>query len=543
MAAVVAAALAATLIGAGVPVAAEATGGAQHVPAAVASDVVTDARALILAQTNAARTGAGLAPLREISALTVVAQSCSLRQAAARAMFHCDDYSTRIPAGWTRAAENVAYGYRAEDVVAAWLDSPGHRANILEPGTTHIGIGIAFDGSGLPFYTQNFATYPSWSSGVSELTAAAPMITGTARVGQTVTAVPGTWGPAPVSLTYRWQRDGATISGATGSTYTLGSADAGRSITVVVTGSKSGYITTSRLSAAIHPTTGPAPVAPGTPTGVTATAGDAQAVVSWTAPASNGGAPITGYTVTASPGGRTANVTGTIATVTGLNNGTTYRFTVTATNSAGTSAASSPSNAVTPARPVVTPFIDVPAGYVFHAEISWLASAGISTGWDVGGGKREYRPFAPVLRDQMAAFLYRAAGSPAYTPPATSPFVDVPTGYVFYKEIAWLASEGISTGWDIGGGRREYRPFAPVLRDQMAAFLYRAAGSPTYVPPATSPFADVPTGYVFYKEIAWLAGTGVSTGWDVSGRKEYRPRTSVLRDVMAAFLYRYDRLP
>ena len=89
--------------------------------------------------------------------------------------------------------------------------------------------------------------------------------------------------------------------------------------------------------------------APGAPTGVTATTGNAQASVSWTAPASTGGSPVTGYTVTASPGGKTATTTGaTTATVTGLTNGTSYTFTVTATNTAGISTPSAPSTAVTP---------------------------------------------------------------------------------------------------------------------------------------------------------------------------------------------------
>jgi hypothetical protein len=90
--------------------------------------------------------------------------------------------------------------------------------------------------------------------------------------------------------------------------------------------------------------------APGVPTSVSATAGDTQATVSWTAPASNGGSPITSYTVTSSPGGIVASSGGvTSAVVSGLTNGTSYTFTVTATNAAGTGPASSPSNSVTPA--------------------------------------------------------------------------------------------------------------------------------------------------------------------------------------------------
>jgi hypothetical protein len=87
---------------------------------------------------------------------------------------------------------------------------------------------------------------------------------------------------------------------------------------------------------------------PSAPTGVSATAGDGQATVTFNAPADNGGAAITDYTVTSSPGDITATGASSPITVTGLTNGTAYTFTVTATNSVGTGLASASSNAVTP---------------------------------------------------------------------------------------------------------------------------------------------------------------------------------------------------
>ncbi|HUX05467.1 MAG TPA: fibronectin type III domain-containing protein [Acidimicrobiales bacterium] len=87
---------------------------------------------------------------------------------------------------------------------------------------------------------------------------------------------------------------------------------------------------------------------PAAPESVHASAGDANAALTWLAPTSNGGAIIESYTATSAPGGHTCTTSATSCVVKGLANGTSYTFTVVARNSAGAGAASSPSNAVTP---------------------------------------------------------------------------------------------------------------------------------------------------------------------------------------------------
>ena len=173
-------------------------------------------------------------------------------------------------------------------------------------------------------------------SGSSEVTWTAPTTNGGSPItGYTITSSPG-----GITKTVDGDQTTGTINGLTnGTSYTF---------TVVATNA-TGTSPASSPSNAVTPA-----AVPGAPTGVSAVKGDKSAVVSWTAPASNGGSAITGYTITSSPGGLTKTMTGdvTTGTITGLTNGTSYTFTVVATNATGTSPASSPSNAVTPAAPV-----------------------------------------------------------------------------------------------------------------------------------------------------------------------------------------------
>ncbi|MFA6309965.1 MAG: fibronectin type III domain-containing protein [Sterolibacterium sp.] len=167
-------------------------------------------------------------------------------------------------------------------------------------------------------------------------------------------ATPGI-GSANVTFTAPANSGGLAISGYT---VTCGSSAAtGTSSPITVTGLTNGTayscsVTASNSVGASTPS-GAVSVTPFTipdaPTNVAAVPGNGQAAVSFSAPGSNGGSPISGYTVTAMPGNIVASGTASPITVTGLSNGVSYSFTVTAANAAGMGAASSPSTSVSPA--------------------------------------------------------------------------------------------------------------------------------------------------------------------------------------------------
>ncbi|TSD62352.1 S-layer homology domain-containing protein [Aeromicrobium piscarium] len=189
----------------------------------------------------------------------------------------------------------------------------------------------------------------------------------------------------------------------------------------------------------------------------------------------------------------------------------------------------SPSGAAEDPAPPPT-FTDVPADHQFATEISWLAQTGVATGYADG----TFRPDGAVERQAMAAFLHRFDSGVDLPVPAYTPFGDVPTSHQFYEDIAWLRDSAVTSGYSDG----TFRPRGSVERQAMAAFLYRAAGSPQFDAPARPTFRDVSRSHQFYREIEWLNSTGITTGFHDG---TFRARASVERKAMAAFLMRYDR--
>ncbi|SFM54753.1 Fibronectin type III domain-containing protein, partial [Paenibacillus sp. 1_12] len=221
-------------------------------------------------------------------------------------------------------------------------------------------------------YVENYAGYSAISEASASVTPTAPIVVPSAPgTPMNVTATAGN-GTATVSFDAPANDGGSAIT-----LYTVTSSPGGFTKTSVIaspvtfTGLTNGTAyafkvvakngagdsAASEASASVTPTAPiVVPIAPGTPTNVTATAGNGTATVSFNAPANDGGSAITLYTVTSSPGGFTkTSVTASPVTFTGLTNGTAYTFKVVAKNGAGDSAASEASASVTPTAPIVVP--------------------------------------------------------------------------------------------------------------------------------------------------------------------------------------------
>lgn len=128
-----------------------------------ATATASGATARVIELVNAERAKAGCSALTPNATLTKVAQAHSADMAAHQNMSHTGsdgsspgDRLTSAGYSWSAYGENVAYGYSTpEQVMAGWMASPGHRANILNCSFKEIGVGLAQPNS---YWTQDFGT-------------------------------------------------------------------------------------------------------------------------------------------------------------------------------------------------------------------------------------------------------------------------------------------------------------------------------------------------------------------------------------------------
>ena len=165
---------------------------------------------------------------------------------------------TVAPGAWGGAPVGLSYQWR--------------RNGQPIPGATGTSYTLTADDAGKAITAVVTGTRESTAItvGAAFTTVPVPTVTGTLQSGKTLTAVTGTWAPVPDAFAYQWSIDGTAVSGATKAVFTLRTSDAGKKVTVTVTGTKAGYTSASATSTALtvlRPfTTAPLPTITGTPT-------------------------------------------------------------------------------------------------------------------------------------------------------------------------------------------------------------------------------------------------------------------------------------
>ena len=175
-----------------------------------------------------------------------------------------------------------------------------------------------------------------------------------------------------------------------------------------------------------------------------------------------------------------------------------------------------------------TGFSDVDADDWFAESAVYVRDNGVMN----GTSDTTFNPNGTTNRGQIAAILYRAAGSPAVS--GAADFPDVTAGAYYADAASWAAANGIVTGYSDG----TFGPGDPITRQQLAAILWRYAGSPA---------AESGTDYADESAIAsyavtavdWARDTGVITGRDGN---VFDPNGRATRAQAAVILHRYLEL-
>ena len=153
---------------------------------------------------------------------------------------------TAKPGTWKPGTVSLTYQWSRAGVAVSGATSSTYALTNADANST---ITVTVTGSEAGYTTDSVTSAPTKAVGDGVLSTGTPTIAGTTAVGHALTAGPGTWGPGTVDLTYKWFRGAARIGGATSSTYTLVHADAGKTITVRVTGAEPGFTTATIASA------------------------------------------------------------------------------------------------------------------------------------------------------------------------------------------------------------------------------------------------------------------------------------------------------
>lgn len=158
---------------------------------------------------------------------------------------------TAVPGAWGPGTISFTYQWLRDGV-----DIAGATASTYVPTASDLGTALSVEvtGSRFGYVSETTTSLETTDIVIGTFSPApTPVISGTVRVGKTLTATVGTWDTGATTLAYQWKRDGVNISGATALTYTLTADDLDTDISFTATASASGYTSASRTSLTTNP--------------------------------------------------------------------------------------------------------------------------------------------------------------------------------------------------------------------------------------------------------------------------------------------------
>ncbi|HET7530684.1 MAG TPA: CAP domain-containing protein [Mycobacteriales bacterium] len=176
--------------------AAGATTAAVAPAAALASAYGYEAQ--FVADMNAARQANGLAPYAVAYDLTSVARGHSEQMASQQSLYHNPGLTSQVQ-NWRAVGENVGEGPTVSDIHNAFMNSPEHRANILDHDFTQVGVGVSVDKNGIIWVTEDFRQPMSSSTPTSTSSGSSSSSHGSSSSAHAVSASTESSASAPVT--------------------------------------------------------------------------------------------------------------------------------------------------------------------------------------------------------------------------------------------------------------------------------------------------------------------------------------------------------
>lgn len=184
---------------------------------------------------NEARVGNGLATLVVEPSMTEAARDWAYAMMDDDLLAHATDITGGAPDGWMKVGENVGRGESASGLFEAFMNSPGHRQNILTPEFSHVGVGVYVSEVGVMYTTHRFALAPIVSSPADTSVSAHATLRQSCEQSQSSTNPQGSSNPQgriELEVTNPTTIDGDLVARFVGHEMQQRSLDAGESVTI-----------------------------------------------------------------------------------------------------------------------------------------------------------------------------------------------------------------------------------------------------------------------------------------------------------------------